>query len=214
MDEPRPVREVFSREELQNILPGLRTAFQTAAANEWVAFSTMQNQGVEDRVVTSGGLFQDQHRLHIVVANHRTIIQANSPELLKIKNNPLYSVNGPGGILGIEPRRYVLSTKANWSGGYQASANEMVLDHEGFLAALHASDRRGATTYITRSGQAGETHTSSGHVESAGEGSTNNPSATIERLEAEIEQLKRQLADKQLQVERLKGIPSRQPANQ
>lgn len=213
MDEPKPVREVFSREELQNILPGLRTAFQTAAANEWVAFSIMQHQGAEERVVTSGGLFQDQHRLHIVVANHRAIIQANSRELLKIKHNPLYSVNGPGGILGIEPRRYVLSTKANWSGGYQASANEMVLDHEGFLATLNASDRRGVTTYIRRSGPLGETHTSSSLVESAGEGSTNNPSATLERLEAEIEQLKRQLADKQLQVERLKGIPSRLPTN-
>ncbi|MBA5870162.1 MAG: hypothetical protein GDA68_09220 [Nitrospira sp. CR2.1] len=213
MDEPRPVREVFSREELQNILPGLRTALQTAAGNEWVAFSIMQHQGAEDRVVTSGGLFQDQHRLHLVVANHRAIIHANSLELLKIRHNPLYSVNGPGGILGIEPRRYVLSTKANWSGGYQASANEMVLDHEGFLATLNASDRQGATAYTTRSGPPGETHTASGHVELAGEENTNNPSATLERLETEIEQLKRQLADKQLQVERLKGIPSRLPTN-
>lgn len=88
----------------------------------------------------------------------------------------------------------------------------MVLDHEDFWQPSTRPIARGDRIHHAI-GAPGETHTASGHVELAGEENTNNPSATLERLETEIEQLKRQLADKQLQVERLKGIPSRLPTN-
>lgn len=211
MDDPRPVRQVFSREELQHIVPSVREAFHTAMPQEWVAFTIVQPSGTENHALTSGGLFLEADRLHIVVANHRTILPTNSPERLKVRHNPLYSVNGSGGILGLEPRRYVLSTKANWSGGYRASANEMVLDHVGLLASINLSDRMESTRLISPSGPPGLPQTLHSNVESTAEATTSDPAAAIHRLEGEIEHLKRQLADKQREVERLKANSLGQP---
>lgn len=204
MDEPKPAREVFSVEDLQQILPSVTTAFQQALAHEWVAFAIIRNNGQEDRVVTSGGLFQEAHRLHIVIANHRAVLTKSSPELVKLQNNPLYSVGGSGGVLGIEPSRYVVATKANWFGGHRASANEMVLDYDGYLAHLRLPVRAPVTTQAPYPGQPDDNRASQASATSRRDETSSDPSTTIRRIELEIQQLKGQLADKERQLEQLK----------
>lgn len=68
MDEPKPVQEVFSQEELQRIHPALQAAFHKALPHEWVAFMIAQPRSQAERAITSGGLFHESDRLHIVVA--------------------------------------------------------------------------------------------------------------------------------------------------
>ncbi|MBS0179624.1 MAG: hypothetical protein JSR20_12770 [Nitrospira sp.] len=204
MDEPKPVRDVFSVEDLQQILPSVTAAFQQALPHEWVAFAVIGKGGIEDSEVTSGGLFQEAHRLHIVIANHRTPLTKHSPELVKIQRNPLYSVHGSGGVLNIEPRRYVLAMKANWSGGHRASANEMILDYDGYLAHLRLTDRSPVTQQTPYPDQPGETRPVQPSGSSLSDDTLSDPSAMISRLEREIQQLKGQLAEKERQVEQLK----------
>ena len=204
MDEPKPVREVFSVEELQQILPGMRAAFQQALPHEWVAFTIIEHNDTEDRTVTSGGLFQAADRLHIVIANHRTLLQKNSKELVKIQNNPLHSVNGSGGVLGIEPRRFVLTTKANWSGGHQASASELILDHGAFLSSLQRTGSATAPVPVRGS----HVFATAPEPDAARSGSSHSVQVDSEqiifRLREEIERLKQQLADQASEVDRLK----------
>ena len=46
------------------------------------------------------------------------------PELVKIQRNPHIRSAGSGGVLNIEPRRYVpTGDETNWSKGHRASAN-------------------------------------------------------------------------------------------
>ncbi|MBS0169272.1 MAG: hypothetical protein JSR62_02860 [Nitrospira sp.] len=211
MDEPKPVQDVFSPEESQHILPALQMAFHEALPHEWVAFLLAQPRSQNERAITSGGLFHESDRLHIVVANHRTILPSHSNELVNVRANPLYSVNGSGGTLGIEPRRFVISTKANWSGGHRASASELVLDHRGYLAQVHLSDRRRVTKDLTTSDSPTASRTAAEDGRPIVEGTSPDSSTTIQRLESEIQQLKHTLADKQQQLERLKDGAAGQP---
>lgn len=198
MDEPKPAQNVFSPDELQRILPSIQEAFHAALPHEWVAFLIALPRGQAERAVTSGGLFHEGDRLHVVVANHRTLLPMQSNELVKIRGNPMYSVNGSGGTLGIEPRRFVLSTKANWSGGYRASASELVLDHHGYLAQVHLPDRRRVTKDLTTSDSP----------------ASPDPLTAIQRLEREIGALKQALGDKQQELERLKDDAANQLSGQ
>lgn len=211
MDEPKPAREVFSIEELQHLVAGLRAAFQAALPHEWLTFLLLHNKGPQESVVTSGGLFQEADRLHVVIANHRVLLPSQSKEFLKVRDNPLYSVNGSGGTLGIEPRRFVLATKANWSGGYRASASELVLNYQGYLAHLSLSQRPAFTKELAPSAQPRLEQAPAGNGNSPGQGPAVSPSTALDQLEVEIRHLRQQLADKEQQLERLKTNGVSQP---
>ncbi len=211
MDDPKPAREIFSLEELQHLVPGLREAFQAALPQEWLTFMLVHNKGPQESAVTSGGIFQEADRLHVVVANHRVLLPSQSKEFLKVHDNPLYSVNGTGGTLGIEPRRFVLATKANWSGGYRASASELVLDYQGYLAHLNLSQRPAFARELPPSEPPvlGQAALGNGHLR--GQATAISPSEALNRLEVEIQHLRQQLLDKEQQLERLKGNAVSQP---
>lgn len=81
MDSAKPARALFSSEEIVLLVSPVRQAFEKSTSNEWVAFSLVQPRGAET-AVTSGGLFIEAHRLHVVVANHRMLLAQNSEELV------------------------------------------------------------------------------------------------------------------------------------
>lgn len=211
MDDPKPAHEVFSLDELQHIVPGLREAFQVALPHEWLTFMLVHNQGQQESAITSGGFFLEANRLHVVVANHRVRLSSQSEEFSKVRGNPLYSVNGSGGTLGIEPRRFIRATKANWSGGYRASASELVLDYQGYLAHLTLSQRPVLTKELPPSAQPGLGQTALRHGDPPGQGTAVSPSEALNRLEVEIQHLRQELVDKEQHLERLKGNAVSQP---
>ncbi len=135
MDNARPPRSVFSLEEINLLVPAVRNAFQEAVSGEWIVFALFQS--VEGgSATTSGAMFVEGGRLHVVIANHRIGLAPNSEDLARVRANPLYSVQGSGGALAFDSPRFVMGTKANWLGGHRASASELILDHGAFLSYL------------------------------------------------------------------------------
>ncbi len=203
MDNVKPSQPLFSAEEIDLLHPAIRQAFEKATRAEWIAFVLLQPHGAETEV-TSGGLFVESHRMHVVVANHRTLVAGNSVDLAGVRNNPFYSIKGSGGGLAFEPRRFGLGSKANWSGGHRASASELVLDHEAFLSYVRRSASTAAPLRVTpASGQPLSTDPNASHGR-ASEPDRLDQSSIVNRLQAQIERMKQQLVEKDLEIERLK----------
>jgi len=202
MDSAKPAKGLFPPEEIALIVPPVRQAFGNATSNEWVAFSVIQPDGPE-AAVTSGALFVEGHRLHVVVANHRSVLTQGSEDLARVRANPLYSAKGSGGAVRFEPSRFGLGTKANWSGGHRASASELILDHEAFLSYHRQSTSPTARYHSTLLSEPYKsTNFEESHAQDPGS-DTIDRGSEVKRLEAEIERLKQQLADKDREINRL-----------
>ncbi|MCS6289689.1 MAG: hypothetical protein H8K10_12010 [Nitrospira sp.] len=203
MDNARPPRSVFSLEEIHLLIPAVRKSFQEATPHEWIVFTLVGQEGPGTET-TSGGMFVEGGKLHLVIANHRLVLAGSSQELAQVWANPLHSVQGSGGILAFDSPRFVIGTQANWSGGHRASASELILDHAAFLSSLQRTGSTAASVHISGS------HVLASAPES--DASRPGPSRSVQvdseqiilRLREEIEVLKQQLADKAFEVDRLK----------
>ena len=205
MDNARPPRSVFSLEEIHLLVPTVRKSFQEATPHEWIVF-TLAGQQATGREITSGGMFVEEGKLHLVIANHRLPLPANSQELARVRANPLHSVQGSGGALAFDAPRFVIANKANWSGGHRASASELILDHAAFLANLQRTGSAGAPLRVGGShapvlapeaDAPGHELLHTGEMDSA---------QIILRLREEIEILKQQLADQASEIDRLNRL--------
>lgn len=203
MDNARPPRSVFSLEEIHLLVPTVRKSFQEATPHEWIVF-TLAAQQATGRETTSGGMFVEEGKLHLVIANHRLPLPANSQELARVRANPLYSVQGSGGLLSFDSPRYVIATKANWSGGHRASASEVILDHAEFLSSLHRTGS--ALTSLPAGGSPGSVAATESDIRRSGPSSSGQVESegNVYRLREEIERLKQQLAEKDAELDRLK----------
>jgi hypothetical protein len=128
LDRKRPAVAVFSAEEIARLAPILRTAFQQARASEWVSFMFSYPTGT-NLEVTSGAFFIANRRLHVVVANAREIVNQFETDIGLVRSNPMRSISGVHGHLTFDPARFIVETGANWSGGSNNSASELVLDY-------------------------------------------------------------------------------------
>lgn len=204
MDDAKPARPVFSWEEVALIQGAARQAFQEASPAEWIAFLLLQPRG-EETGVTSGGLFVESQRLHVVIANRQTIVGRNSEELARVRANPFYAISGSGGAVSFEPRQFGLATKANWSGGHRASASELVLDHTGFLSHLRNTASLEAPIRAASPSSQHIQMDQQPFPDDAADPCAPPDQATVRRLQTEIERLKKQLAEKDLEIDRLKA---------
>ena len=203
MDNARPPRSVFSLEEINLLMPAVRKSFQEATSREWIVFTLVGQEG-RGRETTSGAMFVEEGKLHLVIANHRLALAENSEELSRVRANPLHSVQGSGGALVFDLPRFVIGTKANWSGGHRASASELILDHAAFLSSLQ--HRGSATAPVPVNGLLAPA--SAPEADIPGPGSFHSGPMDSEQiilqLREEIEVLKQQLADKAAEIDRLK----------
>ena len=203
MDNARPPRSVFSLEEINLLIPTVRKSFQEATSREWIVFTLVGQEGT-GRETTSGGMFVEEGKLHLVIANHRLALAEYSEELARVRANPLHSVQGTGGALAFDSPRFVIGTKANWSGGHRASASELILDHAAFLSSLQ--HRGSAAAPVPVSGS--HAPVSAPEADAPGPGSFHSGQVDSEQiilqLREEIEVLKQQLADKDAEIDRLK----------
>jgi hypothetical protein len=133
LDTAKPPRLVFSQEEINRLVPAIQNAFRTARPHEWLSFHLTEPSG---KAITSGGLFIKNGRLHIILANHQEPGSAEDPDVKMVSANPLRSMRGTRGSLQFESARFSMGTEPNWSGGHAASASELTLDHQAFLAFL------------------------------------------------------------------------------
>jgi len=203
MDNARPPRPVFAFEEINRLAHALRTAFQEASSREWIVF-VLFGQEAGGPATTSGAIFVESGKLHLVIANHQLKLADDSEELAHVRANPLYSVHGSGGVLGFDAPRFVVGNKANWSGGHRASASEMILDHTAFLTYLTQTGSAAATLHEGRSNTAAFAPDSGAHRPKSTSTGEMESEGIILRLREEIEILKRRLADKDAELDRLK----------
>ena len=203
MDNARPLRSVFSLEEIHLLLPAVRKSFQEATSSEWIVFLLVGQQGTGTET-TSGGMFVEGGKLHLVIGNHRLALAENSEEFTRVRANPLHSVQGSGGALAFDSPRFVIGTKANWSGGHRASASELILDHAAFLSSLQRTGSATAPLPVRGS----HAFATAPEADAARAGPSNSVQVEsdqiILRLREEIERLKQQLADQASEVDRLK----------
>lgn len=200
MDSMQPPRPVFSLDEIAYLVPTIQKSFQRAAPHEWIVYVTTLPQGAE-LAVTSGGIFLSDSHLHLVVANHRTLLAKDSADFVAVRENPFHSVRGSGGALAFESSRYVVRRQANWSGGHRASASELVLDHRGFLATLQRTSAIATPPSVDETG----VRPSSPASASAGAlGSEPDPQTIILQLRKENDRLKRTVAEQESEIARLK----------
>ncbi len=203
MDSPRPPRSVFAPDEIPLLAPAIRDAFQKATPREWIAFSISASGG-SGIAVTSGGMFHAGGRLHVVVANHRTPLPAASEELPRVRANPFYSVRGSGGVLAFESARFVMGREANWSGGHRASASELIIDHRAFLSFLKlAGPTPASVPAVGMSGPGVPSDPGSFQAQTSTSGDSES-SRSINRLQQEVERLKKQVAEQAAEIDRLK----------
>lgn len=163
MDTPKPPQTVFFPEEIRHLLPGLHEAFRVAGPSDWVVFalwvSSTRSQALE---VTSGGMFLQDRRLHVILANHRARVVSETDGITAIRRNPLRLLREVKGTLLFDPAAHVIDSRANWvAGGFESPAAELILDYKTFLA----SARRSTPTGV-------EGRTASG---SSGSGFTRHP---------------------------------------
>ena len=197
MDSPRPPRPVFTIDEISLLAPGLAEAFRQATPQEWVSFY-FSPPGETTLAVTSGGLFIKDDAIHVVLANHRLSLSQEATELSRIRANPFYSVKGSGGALAFEASRFVTGRQANWTGGHQASASELILDHRAFFS------------FLKRSGEAaGLIPSASPRLNSAADPTGQ---ALLQRLQEEVAQLKKKVAEQEAEIDALKRRADRHPA--
>ncbi len=132
---PQPL---FSPNEIRQLVPGLQKALRTAKLTELpVFYPPLPSRTVHE--VTSGGLFVQGNKLHVVVANHHDRVPSGSDSLAAIRATPLSPWGGKGVTLSFDPLRFVTGTQATWLGGsVGAPASELVLDHSAFLAEVPA----------------------------------------------------------------------------
>lgn len=193
LDEKPAAKSVFTPEEVGRLLPAVREAFRLAQPSEWVTFFLAYPMG-QGQGVTSGGLYLEGQRLHVIVANYREALPAGE-EGREVKANPLLALKVRGRQLTFDPATYVVSTGSSWISGYgHPAGTEVVLDHGKFLASFKAAPAAAIQVEATQPARAGERN---------GE----DLQATVKQLQAELDRLKRRLAEQEAELARLKSGP-------
>jgi len=136
LDSSRRPQAVFSQEDLTHLIPALQQTFNIARPSDWIVFavwgSSEQTQGLE---VTSGGLFLQDHQLHILLANHRERVSSEEDGIQAIRKNPFHALRDVKGSLLFYPTSYVIESRNNWIlTGFESPVSEIILDYQALLA--------------------------------------------------------------------------------
>ena len=209
LEEARPAQAVLEPDEIPRLSAGLREGLRTAQPAEWVVFalaspagaapvSTLASGrshgpgGTQEAAFTSGAVFLQERRLHVIIANHHAPILLGPDGFDEVRVNPLRPLTAVKGTLGFDPARYVVASRASWLGGSSGhSASELTVDHAAFLA----SARR-------QMPGAGAAPVFQGKPEDSEAAALR---AQMKQLQEEVAQLKRQLAEQAEELVRLKS---------
>jgi hypothetical protein len=191
MDPYRQPRVVFSADDILHLTPALRETFKVARPSDWVVFalwgSSQESQALE---VTSGGMFLQGERLHIILANHRERVSSEQDGIIGIRHNPFRSLRDiKKGKLMFDPARHMIESRDNWiAGGSGSPASELILDFKNFLATDRLSTPKGKKKLTA--------------TKSSGASSNPAPSTESEvgQLKEEISNLKEDLSRLQRQI--------------
>jgi len=201
LEEARPAQGVLEPDEVPRLSAGLREGLRAAQPAEWVVFALASPAGgapvstpggAQEATVTSGAVFLQERRLHVIIANHHAPIPPGPGGFDEVRANPLRPLTAVKGTLGFDPARYVVASRASWLGGSSGhSANELTVDHAAFLASARRQTPGTAAAPVVQ-----------GRPEDS-EAATLR--AQMKQLQEEVAQLKRQLAEQAEELARLKS---------
>ena len=136
MDSSRPLQAVFSPEDLITLIPALRETFKIARPSDWIVFAVWGSSGTSQALeVTSGGMYIQDQRLHIILANHRERVSSEQEGIQAIHNNPFRAMKDVKKRLMFHPTSYVIEARNNWiAGGFESPVSELILDYQALVA--------------------------------------------------------------------------------
>jgi hypothetical protein len=145
MDSFGSPRAVFSPEDLTTLIPALQDTFNLARPRDWIVFAVWgaseHTQGLE---VTSGGMYLQDQRLHIMLANHRERVSSEEDGIHAIHHNPFRALRDMKGRLMFYPTSYVIASRNNWIiGGFESPVSELILDYQALLATNPSEEPNG-----------------------------------------------------------------------
>jgi len=136
LDSSSPRQTVFSPEDLLTLVPALQKTFKLASPSDWIVFAVWGSSGTSQALeVTSGGMYLQDQRLHIILANHRERVSSEQEGIQAIHNNPFRTMKDVKKRLMFYPTSYVIESRNNWiAGGFDSSVSELILDYRSLLA--------------------------------------------------------------------------------
>ena len=190
LDSSSPPQAVFALEDLTTLTPALQETFKLATPSDWIVFAVWGSSGTSQALeVTSGGMYLQDQRLHIMLANHRERVSSEQEGIQAIHNNPFRAMKDVKRRLMFYPTSYVIESRSNWiAGGFDSPVSELILDYQALLA-TKSPDTPTGTKEVTAS-----------DIPEADSTPARSTDAEVGVLKEEITNLKEELSRLQQQI--------------
>lgn len=133
MSQPRR-HPALTASEVTLLAPLLATALKKAGPDEIVTFYHSTPRSGTQRLVTSGGLFVEQDKLHIMLANYRSSTHFNADsgvvDTMDDRLTPLRSLAPQRGHLAFDPSDAVEEIDAGLEAWFQPKRQEIVIHYK------------------------------------------------------------------------------------
>ncbi len=140
-----PVVPAFKDDEVELLAPQLAEAFAAAKYNERVTFYLSQPQTSVKRVITSGGMYVHNHRLHVILGNWQIVYGIPTYGMIYDRRYPMRPTAAKGFDLIFHPSDAVVKQGSSvWDTVFANNKDELVIDMNRWQAALTAVGGRDA----------------------------------------------------------------------
>jgi len=134
-----PLVPVFKEDEVTLLIPQLVEAFASARYNERVTFYLSQPQTSVKRVITSGGFYMHNDRLHILLGNWQIVYGIPTYGMIYDRRYPMRPTAAKGFDLYFEPSDVVVNQGSSmWDTIFANTKDELVIDMSRWQASVTA----------------------------------------------------------------------------
>lgn len=124
-----PFQAAFQEEEVGLLAAHLSEALAEAKPDERVTFYLSQPQASTKRIVTSGGLYVNDHELHLILGNWQIVYGIPTYGMIYDRRYPMRPTAAKGFDLFFQPHEAMRRTESSWIDGVLANgADEVVID--------------------------------------------------------------------------------------
>lgn len=132
-----PMAPVFKDEEIALLAPQIAEAFASAKYNERVTFYLSQPQTSVKRVITTGGLYVQDHELHVILGNWQIVYGIPTYGMIYDRRYPMRPTAAKGFNLYFNPKEAVIPQRSSfWDTLLANERDELVID----ISRLSASE--------------------------------------------------------------------------
>ena len=124
-----PIVPVFQDEEVSLLAPYLSEAFAAAQYNERVTFYLSEPQTSVKRIITSGGMYFQGDRLHVLIGNWKILYGIPSYGMIYDRRYPMRPTAAKGFNLFFEPPEAVIPQYSSlWDTIFANERDELIID--------------------------------------------------------------------------------------